>query len=175
MNSCEGKVFKILAKRGDISDLSCSNNAIKPRESELRERIIVPSFMVIIWIYFKFARMLWLFLSVVSVTRAVYFHVNVTCFTARHLNLDTCYSKLSFFVSDKKAACAILSGYVKSRLGSVITLACNIQCNEPLAGKSDRKECCICCCFFIQTCQPLKQRNSFFWEPLDRTSTGGRT
>ena len=31
----------------------------------------------------------WLFLSVVSVTRAVYFHVNVTCFAAKHLKFDS--------------------------------------------------------------------------------------
>ena len=34
----------------------------------------------------------WLFLSVVSVTRAVYFHVNVTCFAAKHLKFDSHYS-----------------------------------------------------------------------------------
>ena len=32
------------------------------------------------------------FLSVVSVTRAVYFHANVTCFAAKHLKFDRHYS-----------------------------------------------------------------------------------
>ena len=44
-------------------------------------------------IYLKFTRMLRrLFLSVVSVTRVVYFHVNVTCFAAKHLKFDSHYS-----------------------------------------------------------------------------------
>ncbi|KAM7428902.1 hypothetical protein ABFA07_020181 [Porites harrisoni] len=38
--------------------------------------------------------------------------------------------------ADKKAACAVLSGYVKSRRAGVIILACNIQCNEP--GESEK-------------------------------------
>ena len=34
----------------------------------------------------------WLFLSDVSVTRVVYFHVNVTCVAAKHLKFDSHYS-----------------------------------------------------------------------------------
>ena len=62
------------------------------RENELRERIPVPhdNFFKI---YLKFARVLRrLFLSVVSVTRAVYFHVDVTCFATKHLKFDNHYS-----------------------------------------------------------------------------------
>ena len=33
-----------------------------------------------------------LFLFAVCVTRAVYFHVNVTCFAAKHLKFDSHYS-----------------------------------------------------------------------------------
>ena len=33
-----------------------------------------------------------LFLFVVCVTRAVYFHVNVTCFATKHLKFDSHYS-----------------------------------------------------------------------------------
>ena len=44
-------------------------------------------------IYLKLARVLRrLFLSLFSVTRAVYFHVNVTCFAAKHLKFDSHYS-----------------------------------------------------------------------------------
>ena len=60
---------------------------IIPRENELRERIPVPqdNFFKI---YLKFARVLRrLFLSVVSVTRVVYFHVNVTCFSAKQCHV----------------------------------------------------------------------------------------
>ena len=50
------------------------------RENYLRQRIPVPHYNFF-KIYLKFARVLRrLFLSVVSVTRVVYFHVNVTCF-----------------------------------------------------------------------------------------------
>ena len=44
-------------------------------------------------IYWKFARVRWrLFLSAVSLTRAVYFPVNATYFAAKHLNFDSSYS-----------------------------------------------------------------------------------
>ena len=44
-------------------------------------------------IYWKFARVRWrLFLSAVSVTRAVYFPVNATYFAAKHLKFDSSYS-----------------------------------------------------------------------------------
>ena len=44
-------------------------------------------------IYWKFARVWWrLFLSAVSVTRAVYFSVNATYFAAKHLKFDSSYS-----------------------------------------------------------------------------------
>ena len=36
-----------------------------------------------------------LFWSVVAVTRVVYFHVNVTCFAAKHLKFDSRYSIIS--------------------------------------------------------------------------------
>ena len=65
---------------------------VEPRENELRERIPVPhdNFFLI---YLNFASVLRrLFLSVVSVTRVVYFHVNVTCFAAKHLKFDSHYS-----------------------------------------------------------------------------------
>ena len=67
-------------------------DVLMARENELRERIPVPldNFFKI---YLKFARVLRrLFLSVVSVTRVVYFHVNVTCFAAKHLKFDSHYS-----------------------------------------------------------------------------------
>ena len=52
------------------------------RENELRERIPVPH-DYFFYISLKFARVLRrLFLSVVSVTRVVHFHVNLTCFAA---------------------------------------------------------------------------------------------
>ena len=61
-------------------------------ENDLRERIPVPR-DISFKIYLKFARVLRrLFLSVVSVTRAVYFHVNMTCFAAKHLKFDSHYS-----------------------------------------------------------------------------------
>ena len=44
-------------------------------------------------IYLKFACVLRrLFLSVVSLTRVVYFYVNVTCFAAKHLKFDNHHS-----------------------------------------------------------------------------------
>ena len=44
-------------------------------------------------IYWKFARVRWrLFLSAVSVTRAVYFPVNATYFAAKHLKFGSSYS-----------------------------------------------------------------------------------
>ena len=44
-------------------------------------------------IYWKFARVRWrLFLSAVSVTRAVYFPVNATYFASKHLKFDSSYS-----------------------------------------------------------------------------------
>ena len=47
---------------------------------------------IIFKIYLKFARVLQrLFLSVSSVTRVVYFHVNVTCFAAKHFKFDSHY------------------------------------------------------------------------------------
>ena len=43
-------------------------------------------------IYWKYARVWWrLFLSAVSLTRAVYFPVNATYFAAKHLNFDSSY------------------------------------------------------------------------------------
>ena len=43
-------------------------------------------------IYWKYARVRWrLFLSAVSLTRAVYFPVNATHFAAKHLNFDSSY------------------------------------------------------------------------------------
>ena len=49
--------------------------------------------MIIFLIYLKFARVLRrLFLSVVSVTRVVYFLVNMTCFAAKHLKFDSYHS-----------------------------------------------------------------------------------
>ena len=67
------------------------NNYIIARENELRERIPVPHkcFKSIL----NFAPVLGrLVLSVVFVTRAVYFHVNETCFAAKHLKFDSRYS-----------------------------------------------------------------------------------
>ena len=44
-------------------------------------------------IYWKFPRVRWrLFLSAVSVTRAVYFPVNATYFASKHLKFDSSYS-----------------------------------------------------------------------------------
>ena len=49
--------------------------------------------MIIFKVYLKFARVLRrLFLSVVSVAHVVYFHVNVTCFAAKHLKFDSHHS-----------------------------------------------------------------------------------
>ena len=63
----------------------------EPRENKLRERIPVPHDIFLI--YLKCARVLRrLFLSVVSVTRVVYFHANVTCFAAKHLKFNSDYS-----------------------------------------------------------------------------------
>ena len=67
-------------------------DVLMARENELRERIPVPldNFFKI---YLKFARVLRrLFLSVASVTRAVYFHVNMSCFAAKHLKFDCHFS-----------------------------------------------------------------------------------
>ena len=48
---------------------------------------------MIIEIYWKFARVRWrLFLSAVSVTRAVYFLVNAKYFASKHLKFDSSYS-----------------------------------------------------------------------------------
>ena len=69
-----------------------SRIAINSREIELRERFPVrhDNFFKI---YLKFALLLRrLFLSVVPMTRAVYFHVNVTCFAPKHLKFDSHYS-----------------------------------------------------------------------------------
>ena len=63
----------------------------EPRENKLRERIPVPHDIFLI--YLKCARVLRrLFLSVLSVTRVVYFHANVTCFAAKHLKFNSHYS-----------------------------------------------------------------------------------
>ena len=68
------------------------NNYIIAGENELRERIPVPHkncFKSIL----NFAPVLGrLVLSVVFVTRAVYFHVNETCFAAKYLKFDSRYS-----------------------------------------------------------------------------------
>ena len=65
-------------------------------------------------IYLKFARVLRrLFLSVVSVTRAVYFHVNVTCFAAKHLKFDSHYSRFSTYVT---SISYLLGGHVGVQL-----------------------------------------------------------
>jgi len=65
---------------------------VAARGNELRERIPVPhdNFFLI---YLRFARVLRrIFLSVVSVTRVIYFHVDVTCFAAKRLKFDSHYS-----------------------------------------------------------------------------------
>ena len=48
-------------------------------------------------IYWKYARLWWrLFLSAVSLTRAVYFPVNAIYFAAKHLKFDSSYSNERF-------------------------------------------------------------------------------